>query len=48
MTLGGWLIMGVSVGGVTALFAWCLWKVLTTPHETERLHGFEGETPDKE
>ncbi len=48
MTLGGWLIMVVSVGSVTALFVWCIWKVLTTPRETERLHGFEQETPDKE
>jgi hypothetical protein len=28
MTLAGWLIMLISVGGVTALFIWCLCKVL--------------------
>lgn len=47
MTLGGWLIMLVSVGSVTILFIWCIWKVLTTPGETEHMHGFEFETPDE-
>lgn len=48
MTIYGWIIMGVSVGSVTLLFGWCVWKVLTTPTETGRVHGFEQETPDKE
>lgn len=30
MTIGGWTIMLVSVGIVTALFTWCLYKVLRT------------------
>lgn len=30
MTTGGWAIMLLSVGFVTTLFAWCIWKVLTT------------------
>jgi hypothetical protein len=47
MTLGGWFVMIVSVGSVTALFFWCLWKVFTTPEETEKLHGFSFETPDE-
>lgn len=46
MTSGGWLVMLVSVGTVTASFIWCLWKVLTTPEETKKMHGFELETPD--
>jgi len=46
MTVGGWLVMLFSVGSVTALFLWCLWKVLTTKNETERIHGFEGEPED--
>lgn len=46
MTAGGWMVMLVSVGMVTAAFVWCLWKVLTTPEETEKVHGFEFETPD--
>ncbi len=48
MTVGGWLVMILSVGSVTTLFAWCLWKVFTTPEEAEKLHGFEFETPDEE
>jgi len=47
MTLGGWIIMFISVGTVSGLFAWCLWKVLTTPGESEHMHGFGTEkTPD--
>lgn len=48
MTLGGWIIMLVSVGSVTSLFSWCILKVLTTPEEEEKIHGFEIETPDTE
>ncbi len=46
MTLGGWIIMILSVGSVTALFTWCVVKVLTTPDESEKIHGFEIEPPD--
>lgn len=47
MTTDGWIIMLISVGTVTALFAWCLWKVLTTPGESEHMRGFGAEkTPD--
>lgn len=48
MTLGGWIIMLVSVGSVTLLFGWCIWKVLTSEGEEDKLHGFEIEPPDKE
>ena len=48
MTALGWLIMFLSVGTVTALLAWCIYKVLTIPDETEHIHGFEQETPDTE
>ncbi len=47
MTLGGWIVMLVSVTTMTLLFAWCLYKVLTTPDETEKLHGFDRNTPDE-
>jgi hypothetical protein len=47
MTVGGWINMLLSVGSVTLLFAWCVWKVLRTPEETEKIHGFDFETPDK-
>lgn len=46
MTTSGLLIMTLSVGIVTLLFGWCVWKVLTTPQETEKLHAVELHTPD--
>ena len=46
MTTSGLLVMLVSVSTVTVLFAWCVYKVLTTPNETEKVHGVEFETPD--
>jgi len=47
MTLGGWIIMTLSVGGVTALLAWCIYKVISTPGATEHLHAqTDIETPD--
>jgi len=46
MSLGGWIVMISSVGGVTWLLIWCIWKVLTTKGETEHIHGFEVDTPD--
>jgi len=46
MTPGGWFVMLLSVGSVSALFLWCLWKVLRTPGEQDKLHGFSFETPD--
>jgi len=48
MNTGGWIILIVSVGTVCILFAWCLYKVLTTPEETEHLHGFDGDLPEDE
>ena len=47
MNIGGWLIMLLSVGTVSLLFIWCIYRVLSTPGETERIHGFEIETPDE-
>jgi hypothetical protein len=47
MNLGGWIIMSLSVGTVSLLFVWCIYRVLTTPGETEHMHGFELETPDE-
>jgi hypothetical protein len=47
MSTWGWIIMALSVGSVTALFAWCIWKVMTLPGQTDQLHGFEIETPDE-
>ena len=38
MTFGGWIVMTLSVGGVTGLLVWCVYKVLATPGSTEHLH----------
>jgi len=38
MTLGGWIIMLLSVGGVASLLGWCIYKVLTTPGSEEHMH----------
>ncbi|MFM2143522.1 MAG: hypothetical protein RLZZ476_2066 [Verrucomicrobiota bacterium] len=46
MTTSGLLVMLLSVGTVVVLFAWCVYKVLTTPNETEKIHSLEFETPD--
>lgn len=39
MNSGGWIIMILSVGTVTALFSWCIWKVLSDPGKASHLHG---------
>lgn len=39
MTIGGWITMILSVGSVTILLGWCIWKVLNTPEATRHLHG---------
>lgn len=48
MTSAGMLVMSLSVATVTGLFSWCVYKVLTTPNEADKLHGVEFETPDIE
>ena len=46
MTTSGLIVILLSVGSVTILFAWCVYQVLTTPNETEKVHGVEFHTPD--
>jgi hypothetical protein len=46
MTPAGWIIMLSSVGAVTLLFAWCLWRVLTHKPPPETLHGIDDIVPD--
>ena len=47
MSAGGWIIMILSVGFVTVLFVWCIYKVLTTPDASQHLHSqADIETPD--
>ena len=38
--------MLLSVGSVSMLLIWCIYKVLTIPEETKHMHGFEQEPPD--
>jgi len=38
MNLGGWIIMAISVGGMTALLGWCIYKVIATPGSSEHVH----------
>lgn len=38
MTLGGWMTMILSVGFVTGLLGWCVWRVLREPGATQHLH----------
>lgn len=49
MTIGGWLVMLLSVGTVTALFIWCIYKVITEKKvEDHHIHGLEDiDTPDQ-
>lgn len=38
MTPGGWINLILSVGFVTGLFAWCIWRVLHEPeHEGQQM-----------
>jgi hypothetical protein len=38
MTTGGWINLILSVGSVTALFLWCIWRVLTAPAKGRLAH----------
>ena len=38
MSAIGWVIMLVSVIGMTSLFFWCIRKVLTLPDASEHIH----------
>ena len=38
MTPAGWVLMIVSCGTVTALVAWCFWRVLRLPSPRPELH----------
>lgn len=41
MTWGGWLTMTLSVGLVSTLFAWSVYRVLKKGNPIEKLHGIE-------
>jgi len=38
LTVGGWIIMILSVGFVTGLLGWCIYKVIATPDSPEHVH----------
>ena len=48
MTIGGWVILIISVSAVVTLFTWCIYKVLNIPGETEHLCSFEQDKEDNE
>ena len=39
MSLGGWVVMLLSVGGTTGFFFWCIKRVLRPPVSTDKMHG---------
>jgi hypothetical protein len=39
MTIGGWIIMILSVGFVTGLLIWTIVRVMRLPRATEHIHG---------
>jgi hypothetical protein len=41
MTTGGWLTMIFSVGSVTVLFIYCVWRVLCGKHPDHELGHIE-------
>lgn len=41
MTIGGWILFLASLTSVSALFLWCVAKILTVPQEAEHVHGLE-------
>lgn len=48
MTTAGWTIMLCSVGAVTLLFGWCLFRVLARKPPSGALHGIDDIPTDDE
>jgi len=46
MNFAGWIVMFVSIGTVSLIFFWSIYKVVSTPGETDHIHGFEKKPPD--
>ncbi|MCG8511127.1 MAG: hypothetical protein MI741_18060 [Rhodospirillales bacterium] len=38
MNVAGWIVMLGSVGFVTCLLGWCIYKVVSTPGATDHIH----------
>ena len=47
MTSSGWITLLASVGSVTALLIWCIYKVLTAPPRDHELAHVEPIEADK-
>jgi hypothetical protein len=48
MTIGGWIIMIISISFVSIFFGWTLYLVLTHKKSIEHLHSTLDEPPDIE
>jgi hypothetical protein len=48
MTTAGWIVMLSSIATVILFMLWCIRKILSTPGESEHIHGIENPTPDTE
>jgi hypothetical protein len=38
VTVAGWIVMILAVGGMTGLLIWCVYKVISTPGASSHLH----------
>ena len=38
MSVSGWIVMILSVGFVTGLTVWCIWRVMQEPEAPQRMH----------
>lgn len=50
MTTGGWICMLLSIGTVTSVLSWCLWRVLTKArpdHELGHVEPIEEDEADE-
>ncbi|MCX6998657.1 MAG: hypothetical protein NTV49_16645 [Kiritimatiellaeota bacterium] len=49
MTLSGWMVMLLSVGFVTGLTVWCIYRVMQEPEAPAHMHAQdEIDTHDRE
>lgn len=46
INLGGWITLILSVGGVTFLFGWCIYRVLASEKLPGEMHGMNIDTQD--
>lgn len=46
MTLGGWLVMLLSLAIMTGLLGWSIYRVVTTPGSEAHLHSHADIEPD--